>query len=40
MIVGNAAQFLDDLKKVRPDVTVIKASDLDLDSATLVKAAG
>lgn len=40
VIVGNAAQFLDDLKKVRPDVTVIKASDLDLDSATLVKAGG
>jgi zinc protease len=36
VVVGNAAQFLDDLKKVRPDVTVIKASDLDLDSPTLV----
>jgi zinc protease len=38
VIVGNAAQFLDDLKKVRPEVTVIKASDLDLDSPTLVAA--
>jgi zinc protease len=36
VIVGNAAQFLDDLKKVRPEVTVIKASELDLDSGTLV----
>ncbi len=35
VIVGNAAQFLDDLKKVRPEVTVIKASELDLDSPNL-----
>ena len=40
VIVGNAAQFLDDLKKVRPDVTVIKASDLDLDSPTLTANGG
>ncbi len=40
VVVGNAAQFLDDLKKVRPDVTVIEAKDLDLDSATLVAAGG
>ncbi|WP_126177003.1 M16 family metallopeptidase [Tsuneonella rigui] len=40
IVVGNAAQFLDDLKKVRPDVTVIKASDLDLDSPTLVASGG
>jgi zinc protease len=35
VIVGNAATFLDDLRKIRPDVTVIKASDLNLNSATL-----
>jgi len=40
VVVGNAAVFLDDLKKIRPDVTVIKASDLDLDSASLVASGG
>ena len=40
VIVGNAAVFLEDLKKFRPDVTVIKASDLNLDSASLVAAGG
>ncbi len=40
VVVGNAAQFLDDLKAIRPDVTVIEAKDLDLDSATLVAAGG
>lgn len=40
VIVGNASAFLDDLKKIRPNVTVIKAADLDLDSANLVKAGG
>ena len=40
VIVGNAAAFLDDLKKIRPDVTVIKASDLDLDSADAGRAGG
>lgn len=38
VIVGNAATFLDDLRKLRPDVTVIKASDLDLDRAALTGA--
>lgn len=37
VIVGNAAQFLPDLKKIRPDVTVIKAADLDLDRTGLKK---
>ncbi|WP_133366460.1 M16 family metallopeptidase [Qipengyuania sediminis] len=35
VIVGNASAFLGDLKKIRPDVTVIKASDLNLDAGTL-----
>jgi zinc protease len=35
VVVGNAAEFLDDLKKVRPDVVVIPASELDLSSASL-----
>ena len=40
VIVGNAAQFLDDLKKLRPDVTVIKASELDLDNPALTASGG
>ncbi|MXO75041.1 insulinase family protein [Altererythrobacter aerius] len=40
VIVGNAAAFLDDLKKIRPNVTVIKASDLNLDSASLTATGG
>jgi zinc protease len=40
VIVGNATAFLDDLRKIRPEVTVIKASELDLDSADLVAAGG
>jgi zinc protease len=35
IVVGNAAEFLDDLRKVRPDVTVIPAAELDLSSADL-----
>jgi zinc protease len=35
VVVGNAAAFLDDLKKVRPDVVVIPAAQLDLSSADL-----
>ncbi|MEO6388161.1 MAG: pitrilysin family protein [Croceibacterium sp.] len=35
VVVGNAAAFLDDLKKVRPDVVVIPASALDLTRADL-----
>jgi zinc protease len=35
LIVGNATQFLDKLKALRGEVTVIKASDLDLSSPTL-----
>ena len=40
VIVGNAATFIDDLKKLRAEVTVIKASDLDLDMASLSEAGG
>ena len=39
VIVGDAKQFLDGLKEIRPNVEVIAASDLDLSSATLKKAA-
>jgi zinc protease len=37
IVVGNAAQFLDDLKKIRPDVEVIPASSLDLSSWELTR---
>ena len=40
IVVGNAAQFLDDLKRVRPNLTVIPASELDLSSADLVESGG
>ncbi|MCT2557396.1 insulinase family protein [Tsuneonella sp. YG55] len=40
VVVGNAATFLDDLRKIRPNVTVIEAKDLDLDSPTLAAAGG
>jgi zinc protease len=39
VVVGNASQFLDALKKQFPDVEVIPAAELDLNSATLRKAA-
>ncbi len=35
VIVGNAAEFLDDLKAIRPDVEVIPADQLDLSSSAL-----
>lgn len=35
LIVGNAAEFIDDLRMFRPDVEVIPASELDLASARL-----
>lgn len=35
VVAGNAAEFLDDLRKARPDVTVIPADELDLSSADL-----
>ncbi|PWT90370.1 MAG: hypothetical protein C5B55_09865 [Blastocatellia bacterium] len=37
VIVGNAKAFLPDLQKHYPNVEVIKSSDLDLNSASLVK---
>jgi zinc protease len=40
IVVGNAAAFLDDLRRVRPDVTVIPAAELDLSSPTLVRSGG
>ena len=38
IIVGNAKEFLPDLQKRYPELEVITASDLDLNSATLKKA--
>ena len=35
VIVGNAAAFLEDLRKIRPDVIVIPAAELDLSSSDL-----
>ena len=40
VIVGNAAEFLDDLKAIRGDVEVISAEELDLSRADLRKASG
>ena len=37
IIVGKTAAFLEPLKKAFPDVRVIPQSDLDLNSADLVK---
>jgi zinc protease len=37
VVVGKAADFIDDVRKVRPDVVVIPASQLDLSSPTLTK---
>ena len=35
IVVGNAAEFLDDLKKIRPDVEVVEASAIDLSDKSL-----
>ena len=35
VVVGNAAEFLDDLRAIRPDVEVVKAADLDLSRGDL-----
>jgi zinc protease len=40
VIVGNAKEFLDNLRKQFPNVEVIREADLDLNSATLRKASG
>jgi zinc protease len=40
VIVGNAKEFLDNLRKQFPNVEVIREADLDLNSATLHKAPG
>jgi zinc protease len=40
IIVGNAKEFLDNLRKQFPNVEVIREADLDLNSATLRKASG
>ena len=40
IIVGNSAEFLDDLKAIRPDVEVISADELDLSSKDLVRSGG
>ena len=33
VIVGNAAEFIDDLRAIRPDVEVISAEGVDLSAA-------
>jgi len=38
VVVGDAARFLDKLKAIRPDLEVIPAAELDLDSPTLRQA--
>ena len=38
IVVGNAAEFVDDLRAIRPDLEVIPAAELDLDGATLTAA--
>ena len=35
IVVGNASEFLDDLRAIRPDVEVIPAASLDLSSKDL-----
>lgn len=37
IVVGNAAEFVEDLRKIRPDLVVIPAAKLDLSSAALSK---
>ena len=37
IVVGNAAEFVEDLRKIRPDLVVIPAATLDLSSAALGK---
>ncbi|MEP2736668.1 MAG: pitrilysin family protein [Erythrobacter sp.] len=37
VIVGNSAEFLDDLKAIRPEVEVISIDDLDLSNSSLTK---
>lgn len=39
IVVGNAAEFIDDLRKLRPGLEVISADELDLNSPTLRKPA-
>lgn len=39
VVVGNAAEFIDDLRAIRPDVEVIPASELDLARSSLRGAA-
>jgi len=35
VVVGNASEFLDDLRAIRPDVEVVRAEDLDLSRSDL-----
>lgn len=37
VLVGDAAQFIDAVRKAHPEVQVVKAADLDLTSATLTR---
>ena len=40
IIVGDAKQFIDKLRAIRPDVEVIPVADLDLSTPALVAPAG
>ncbi|MBX7514451.1 insulinase family protein [Qipengyuania sp. GH38] len=40
IVVGNASEFLDDLKAIRPDVEVIDAEAIDLSTPTLTMGGG
>ena len=35
IVVGNASEFIDDLRKIRPNVEVVEAASLDLSSKSL-----
>jgi zinc protease len=39
VVVGDSSKFIDKLRAIRPDLEVIPAAELDLDSATLRRAA-
>ena len=40
IVVGNASEFLDDLKAIRPDVEVIEAGEIDFSRTDLMQQEG
>ena len=40
IVVGNASEFLDDLKAIRPDVEVIEAGEIDFSRTDLMQQGG